>query len=61
MGQTERNLIVNFSMLLGKNKLSGPEKIQWYTTLAALFEDRFKSLFFNIGKRRECGEVKTIP
>ena len=29
--------------------------------LIALFEIRFKSLFFDVKKRRQCSEVKTIP
>ena len=48
-------------MLLGKNKLWGPEKFQCYTTLVALFEIRFRSLFFDVEKRRQCSEVTAIP
>ena len=48
-------------MLLGKNKLWGPEKFQCYTTLEALFEIRFRSLLFDVEKRRQCSEVMAIP
>ena len=48
-------------MLLGKSKLWGAEKFQCYTTLVALFEIRFRSLFFDVEKRRQCSEVKAIP
>ena len=48
-------------MLLGKNKLWSPEKFQCYTTLVALFEFRFRSLFFDVEKRRQCSEVMAIP
>ena len=48
-------------MLLGKNKLWGPAKFQFKTTLVALFEIRFRSLFFDVEKRRQCSEVTTIP
>ena len=43
-------------MLLGKNKLRGPEKFQCYTTLVAPFKIRFTSLFFDIEK--EDNQVK---
>ena len=48
-------------MLLGKNKFWGPEKFQCYTTLVALSEIRFKSLFLEVEKRRQCSEVTAIP
>ena len=48
-------------MLLRKNKIWGPEKFQCYTTVVALFEIRFRSLFFDVEKIRQCSEVKTIP
>ena len=47
-------------MLLGKNKLWGPEKFKCYTTLVALFEIRFRSLFFDVEKRRQYSEVTAI-
>ena len=47
-------------MLLGKNKLWGPEKSQCYTTLVALSKIRFRSLFFDVEKRRQCSEVTSI-
>ena len=60
IGRKECNYIINFNTVLGKNKLGGPEKFQFYTTLVALFEIRFRSLFFDVEKRRQCSEV-TIP
>ena len=48
-------------MLLGKNKLWSSEKFQCYTTFVALFEIRFRSLFFDAEKRRQCSEVTAIP
>ena len=47
-------------MLLGKNKLWGPEKFQCYTTLVALSEILFRFLFFDVEKRRQCSEVTVI-
>ena len=48
-------------MLLGKNKIWGPEKFQCYTTLVAPFEIRFRSLFSDVEKRRQYSDFSTIP
>ena len=54
IGRTKCNSIVNFNTLLRKKKIWGLEKFQFYTTLVALFEIRFRFLFFDIEKRRQC-------
>ena len=48
-------------MLQGKNKSWGPEEFQCYATWLALSEIRFRSLFFDVEKRRQCSEVTAIP
>ena len=54
----ERSAINTF---LGKNKLWGLAKFQFYIALVALFEIRFRCLFFDVEKRRQRSEVKAIP
>ena len=54
-------LLILIKILIRKNKLCGPEKSQCFTTLVALFQIRFRSLFFDVEKGRQCSEVTTIP
>ena len=50
-------------MLLGKNKLDlkGQKNFNANTTMAVLFEIRFRSLFFDFEKRRQSTKVTAIP
>ena len=43
-------------MLLGKKSLRSR-----VISMVALFEIRFRSLFFDVEKRRPCSEVTAIP
>ena len=45
----------------GKTNFEVQKKFNANTTLVALFEIRFRSLFLDVEKRRQCSEVEAIP
>ena len=45
----------------GKTNFEVQKKFNANTTLVALFEIRFRSLFLDVEKRRQCSEVAAIP
>ena len=53
--------IVNFNTLLGKTNFEVQRNFSANTALVVLFEIRFRSLFFEVEKRRQYNEVKAIP
>ena len=45
----------------GKTNFEVQRRFNTNTTLVALFKIRFRSLFFDVEKRRQCSEVTAIP
>ena len=48
-------------MLLGKKDFEVQINFNANTTLVALFEICFRSLFLGVNKKRQCSEVMSIP